>query len=229
MADGRADHDARRDQPLVQRAIARAVADRYQAAADDVVRIIEAAYRVVERRGEVELRLRDILDEAGLSTEAFYRHFTSKDELLLVLLADGRHRLATYLAHRMEQAADPVDAIRCWIEGVLAQSVDPVAASRTRPFLTSMSRLSEQYPDEHEQSLEALVTQLEGALAAAGEAGQIASRHAHLDALAVYRLTFSVMEAHILGGTQPSSAEQEHLVMFCLGAVGAVEPPGRSA
>ncbi|HEX4244594.1 MAG TPA: TetR/AcrR family transcriptional regulator [Acidimicrobiales bacterium] len=205
----------------MQRAITRAVSDRYRAAAEDVDRIIEAAYRVVERMGKVDPRLRDILDEAGLSTEAFYRHFESKDELLLVLLADGRHRLAGYLAHRMDKADDPLGRVRAWIEGVLAQAVDPVAASRTRPFLTSLNRLTEQYPDEQRSSAQVLVELLRHALEAAADAGLVADSDPSRDALAVYQLVISVMEAHILAGTKPSTGDIEHLVTFSLRAVGA--------
>jgi len=220
-SDGALPEASRHDQPLVQRAITRAISDRYRAAAEDVDRIIEAAYRVVERMGKVDPRLRDILDEAGLSTEAFYRHFESKDELLLVLLADGRHRLAGYLAHRMDKAGDPLGRVRAWIEGVLAQAVDPVAASRTRPFLTSLNRLAEQYPDEQRSSFQVLVELLRNALVAAADAGLIADSDPSRDALAIYELVFSVMESHILAGTKPSSADIRHLVGFSLRAIGA--------
>jgi AcrR family transcriptional regulator len=212
---------SRHDQPLVQRAITRAISDRYRAAAEDVDRIIEAAYRVVERMGKVDPRLRDILDEAGLSTEAFYRHFESKDELLLVLLADGRHRLAGYLAHRMDKAGDPLGRVRAWIEGVLAQAVDPVAASRTRPFLTSLNRLAEQYPDEQQSSFQVLVELLRDALISAADAELITDTDPGRDALAIYQLAISVMESHILAGTKPSTTDIDHLVAFSLRAIGA--------
>jgi AcrR family transcriptional regulator len=215
---------SRHDQPLVQRAISRAVSDRYKAAAEDVDRIIEAAYRVVERMGKVDPRLRDILDEAGLSTEAFYRHFESKDELLLVLLADGRHRMAGYLVHRMDKATDPVGRVRAWIEGVLAQAVDPAAASRTRPFLTSLNRLAEQYPDEQRSSFQVLVQLLQDSLVAGQKAGLLSSTDPGRDALAIYQLVISVMEAHILAGTRPNAADRRHLVAFSLRAVGAEVP-----
>lgn len=215
---------SRHDQPLVQRAISRAVSDRYKAAAEDVDRIIEAAYRVVERMGKVDPRLRDILDEAGLSTEAFYRHFESKDELLLVLLADGRHRMAGYLVHRMDKATDPVGRVRAWIEGVLAQAVDPAAASRTRPFLTSLNRLAEQYPDEQRSSFQVLVQLLRDSLVAGQEAGLVSSTDPGRDALAIYQLVISVMEAHILAGTRPSAADRQHLLRFSLRAIGAEVP-----
>lgn len=75
-----------REQPLVQRAINRALEKRSLAATEDVERIIEATYRVVAESGTVDPGMREILREAGLSTQAFYRHFASKDELLLAMV-----------------------------------------------------------------------------------------------------------------------------------------------
>jgi len=220
---GASDPDGtRQDQPLVDRAISRAISAHRRTAAQDIDRIIEATYRVVERQGTVDPKLRDILDEAGLSTEAFYRHFHSKDELMLVLLGDGRHRLAGYLGHRMDKAGDPLGRIRAWIEGVLAQAVDSGAASRTRPFLANLSRLTERFPEEQRLSVRSLVTLLDEALAAASEAQEITTTDPARDALAVYQLVISVMEAHILAGTKPAPGDIEHLVGFCLRALGAV-------
>lgn len=218
----------REDQPLVDRAITRAVSGHRQVAAADIDRIIEAAYRVVERQGTVDPKLRDILDEAGLSTEAFYRHFHSKDELMLVLLGDGRHRLAGYLAHRMEKADGPLGRVQAWIEGVLAQAVDPKAASRTRPFLANLSRLTEQFPTEQQLSVRALVELLEESLQRAAADGEAATDDPTRDARAVYQLVISVMETHVLAGTRPEPADIEHLVRFAFRAILARHPGSRS-
>ena len=40
---------------------------------------------------------------SGLSNDAFYRHFPSKDALVAALLEDGAERLAGYVAHQMAQ------------------------------------------------------------------------------------------------------------------------------
>ena len=71
--------------------------------------------------------------ESGLSTQAFYRHFRSKDELLVVLLDDGRRRIVDYLAHRMEKADEPAAQIRAYVEGVMAQATDREASARHPP------------------------------------------------------------------------------------------------
>jgi AcrR family transcriptional regulator len=206
---------------LVERAITRGVSNRYAAAEEDVSRIIDATYRVIERTGTVDPRVRDILEEAGLSSPAFYRHFSSKDELLLVILDDGRRRLADYLAHRMAKAADGVGRVRAWIEGVVAQAVDRNAASRTRPFLANTSRLADQFPAEQESSQQLLLALLVDAVREARRDSVIVTDDPARDARAVFDLTFAFMERHVLAGTRPTAADVKHLVAFCERALGA--------
>ena len=66
---------------------------------------------------------------AGLSNEAFYRHFQSKDALVTALLEDGRERLRSYLAHQLAKEATPERQVRRWVEGVLAQAHGDIAAT----------------------------------------------------------------------------------------------------
>src|ERR1700730_14398503 len=99
--------------PLINRAVARSLARRRASYADEVERIVAATYEVIERTGSLDPTMRDILRQSGISTQAFYRHFRSKDELLLALLDDGRRQLTSYLAHRMAKADT--------VEGALAQ------------------------------------------------------------------------------------------------------------
>ena len=42
---------------------------------------------VMRREGNIDPQVRAIVQEAGLSNQAFYRHFASKDALLLAVLA----------------------------------------------------------------------------------------------------------------------------------------------
>lgn len=208
------------DRPLVARAINRALSEQYAQAAQEVDRIIDATYRVIEREGTVEPKIRDILQEAGLATQAFYRHFTSKDELLLVLLDDGRRRLAQYLAHRMEKVPDPVAQVREWVEGMMAQAADPAAASRTRPFMVSLQRLGDMYPTEQQASIALLVDMLAAAVREGIDAGVMREGDAERSAYFVYSLSVAVMEDHVLHLTAPTASEIEDLVAFSLRALG---------
>ena len=132
--------------PLIHRAVARSLARRQASYADEVERIVAATYEVIERTGSLDPTMRDILRQSGISTQAFYRHFRSKDELLLALLDDGRRQLSSYLGPPMAKADTAEGKLRAWIEGVMAQASDETAAAKTRPFLANLDRLAEQYP-----------------------------------------------------------------------------------
>jgi len=206
---------------LARRAAERSLATREASYAAEMRRVIEATYRVIERTGSFDPTLREILRESGLSTQAFYRYFKSKDELLLVLLDDGRRQLVGYLEHRMARAGTPQDKIRAWIEGVLAQAVDPGAASRTRPFLVNQDRFTEAFPEEQQASVDLLLGLLAGALA---ELPRDEGRPPEVrrDAEAIYQLAFGTLHTHLTRRTQPGRPEIDHLVGF---ALRAVDPP----
>jgi AcrR family transcriptional regulator len=51
-------------------------------------RILDAASRLLEQRRWPEVRLEDVMGEAGLSRTAFYRHFDDRETLLLALLEE---------------------------------------------------------------------------------------------------------------------------------------------
>ncbi len=207
------------ERPLVARAVARSLSGRMAAATQEVEQLVEATYRIVSREGTVDPRVRDILLEAGLSTQAFYRHFKSKDDLLLVLLDDGRRRLADYLGHRMGKARTPEGQLRAWISGMLAQAANPEAAERTRPFLVGLPRLREAFPAEHAESEAVLIGLLTDVITAGVADKAFASADPARDALAIYRLTLASMEAHLFARTTPSKAEIAHLVDFALRAI----------
>jgi AcrR family transcriptional regulator len=201
--------------PLINRAVARSLARRQASYADEVERIVSATYEVIERTGSLDPTMRDILRQSGISTQAFYRHFRSKDELLLALLDDGRRRLSSYLAHRMAKAETAEGKLRAWIEGVLAQASDETAAAKTRPFLANLDRLAEQYPEDQQESVDLLLGLLEGAL---GQMG-VPRWRLGLDAVAIYHLAVGTMHQHIRDRSRPSAGEVEHVIEFSLAAV----------
>jgi len=194
---------------------------------------VDATYRLIERTGGIDPSLREVLAEAGLSTQAFYRYFRSKDELMLVLLDDGRRTLLGYLEHRMARATSPAEKVRAWIEGVLAQASSPGAAARTRPFLANQDRLAEAFPQEQQASFDLLVGLLVDALEGHPHDGSRRSTRgaalaARRDAEAVYRLAFATLHTHLARRSQASPDEVDHLVRFALRAL-SMDPTGPKA
>jgi AcrR family transcriptional regulator len=80
--------------PLRRAAGARALSVRQAAHDAEVTTLLEAAYRLIRRRGVVEPGVREVVAEAGLANRAFYRHFATKDAFWLVLVEDVQARLA---------------------------------------------------------------------------------------------------------------------------------------
>jgi AcrR family transcriptional regulator len=200
---------------VLGRGIERALAPREQVLADEVNQLIEATYRVISRTETLDPPVREILREAGLSNPAFYRHFRSKDELLVGLLEQGWGVLRAYLAHQMEKQTDPAAQIGAWVRGMLAQATDPEAAQRARPFTVNLHRLATLFPDEHRTSRNALIQLLVAPL----KAVRTAEGSVWPDAVAVYDLVKAVQDRHLVERTTPTEEETDHLVTFVLGAL----------
>lgn len=202
----------------VPRAVATTIADRSldprrAVYADEVRRLIDAAYAVMRASGDIEPRVGDVVKASGLSNQAFYRHFRSKDELLLAVLTDGRQRLVATLAARMARVDDGAPRIAAWIEGVMAQARNAEAAANTRPFAVNGARIADRFPAEWSASRDALLTPLRDAVAAAGG-------DPTRDPDVLYHLAFGAMEAAIIRREPPTRADVDHLVAFSLRGIG---------
>jgi AcrR family transcriptional regulator len=189
----------------------RTLAPRRDAYAAEVRRLIDAAFAVMRETGDIDPPVRDIVKTAGLSNQAFYRHFASKDSLLLAVLADGHRQLVEYLESRLASTDDPEAQLRRWIEGVMAQARDPRAAEATRPFALNGARLADRFPDDLAGSRTELFATLSPCVRALGGTDQ--------DAAFVCELVLACMNDAIAHRRRPLPKEVERLVRFCLAGV----------
>jgi AcrR family transcriptional regulator len=198
---------------LADRAVERTLAGRQSAYAEEVRRLIDAGIAVMQRAGGESPRVSDIVDEAGLSNQAFYRHFRGKDELLAAILDDGLRTLMEYLGHQMAKERRPDAQIRRWIEGIMAQATDAKAAEATRAVTMNSNRLNEEFAAETRRSQELMRSLLVQPLTAMG------SPDVERDAQAIYQLVLASMHDHLWRRQRPSRADVAHLVGFCLAGV----------
>jgi AcrR family transcriptional regulator len=203
----------------MRNAVPAALEPRWQTYLDEIQRLVDAAGALMRRTGEVDPPVSAIVREAGLSNQAFYRHFPSKDALLLAMLEDGVERLLAYLEHRMARAPDPLDRVRRWVDGVMAQAVDTAAAEATRPFALNGDRLAGRFPDESARTAERLRAPLVDAVAEARRTGVAPSADPARDAEAIYHLAIGRMHAHLVARTRPSRRDRTHLAEFAVAAV----------
>jgi AcrR family transcriptional regulator len=201
------------------------VSPRARQSADEISeqarQLVDATFRVIATTGDAEPPVRPILREAGLSRQAFYRCFGSKDELMVAVLEEGRRLLADYLGARMRNARTPEAKVRVWIEGVMRQAEVQRSAARTRPFMAMSGKRAILYPAEYRETERVLSELLEDAIAAGTAQDSWESRDPARDALVVHDYVLGSLRRHLMQGVSPSRAEKQALVSFALRALGA--------
>lgn len=93
--------------------------------ASERTKIMEAAYRILAENEGAAISIAGVLSAAGLSTRAFYRHFDSKDELLLAMFRRDADRVLAELQGAAAAAPTAKEALRAWIGGMLRLTGDP--------------------------------------------------------------------------------------------------------
>lgn len=181
--------------------------------AAEVRRLLDAALDVMSRCGTSSRpRVADIVAAAGLSNDAFYRHFPSKEALVATLVEDGAQRLGSYLVHQMAKESSPEAQVRCWVEGVLSQTAPDIAAT-TAAVLWNGGSVGEGGASSRHFASAPLTTPLKETLVALGSADP------DLDASLVAHATLGRMSDHLWARTQPTPDEVDRITAFCLAAV----------
>jgi AcrR family transcriptional regulator len=181
----------------------------------EVRRLLDAAFVVIERNGTTaRARVADIVAEAGLSNEAFYRHFASKDALVAALVEDGALRLASYVAHQMDKEPTARGKVRRWVAGVLSQAGGTTAAT-TLAVLWNGSRFDAGVAPGSQSTTAPLAALLQAPLA------ELGSGAPELHAALVSQAVVGTVSQHLWARTQPTRREVDQITEFCLAAVGA--------
>lgn len=198
------------------RGVDRTMERRRLAYENEVKRFIEAGFALVQQTGKLEPTVGAIVAKAGLSNQAFYKHFHSKDELLLAMLEEGILLLRSYIEHRVEAESNPTDRVRNWLWGILEQALSEQAAAATRPFVISRARLAERFPAEVEEAEERLAAILRGEIQRGVASGELHASHPERDARLLYNLAMGWVERQLTTPSADARAEAEHLVAFAL-------------
>ena len=197
------------------RIVRRTLSKREDQYASEVRRLLDAALEVIRRCGTSSRpRVADIVAEAGLSNEAFYRHFRSKDALVTALLEDGGERLQSYLAYQLAKESTPEGQVRRWVRGVLAQADKDIAAT-TLAVLWNASALGGGPAAGRHFASAPVSSLLHEPFAALG------STAPEFDAVLAAHAALGLLSDCLWRRVQPTRAEVERVTAFCLRAVRA--------
>jgi AcrR family transcriptional regulator len=196
---------------LAQQAALRSMAQKVTAREEEAKSLMYAGAAVMTRLGTTRrAKVAEIVAEAGLSNQAFYRHFASKDDLVAALVDDGARRLVRFLTRKMEDEAEPIEKVRAWIRGVFSQAIDERALAPTRAINWNRSTLAFE-ADTRARLAESMVWQaLEEPL------GELGSRNPTGDAYLIGKLVFTVLAEALWSDAPPSEQDFVYVEEFCI-------------
>jgi AcrR family transcriptional regulator len=178
---------------LAPRGVERALARQRGRYEQELDKLLTATFRVMRDRDTANPSVADILTESGLSTTAFYRHFPTKDDLLLTLLERAHELTYAHIEARLAAAADPTEKISEWVRAMfdLLRTDDLVTANR--PFLLAHPRLLERFPTEISAGFDRLLAPLTAAIRAAKKAAGLPAGSAAEDARLAMHQVFGML------------------------------------
>lgn len=186
-------------------------------------RIIDAAYRCLDRNSGTSASITEILDEAGLGTRAFYRNFSTKHDVLLEMFRRDREAVLAQLREVVARAETPIDALRMWMTHMLDIISGPRRRKRMATFYSDEMRRTPGYPRE----LELFSTAEESALAAILHRGRVDGTFTACSPESDARSIRAAFEAAFLDRFQQKSTTEiaddiEQLLGFVLRGLGTV-------
>ena len=193
----------------------------HPSAPDDADRLISAAWDVLERTGFEGFKVASVIRAAGSSTKAFYRHFGSKDAMLLALLLDETRRASARFAARLAGTTSPTDAVNTWIATMIGAAARPDLAARARLF-ASLDQINSGFPTMVMEARGPMLAPLVRALEQGLASGEFPLADPEADARLIMPLCGGVLR-DLLDGTTTNTvagaiAETQSLVMRGLGA-----------
>lgn len=187
--------------------------------------IIDGARRLIAEKGG-RFTTQDLVKEAGVALQTFYRHFAGKDQLLVAVIGD----LIAEAAAQYEEAArglpDPVARLRFYVTSTLrAVGGDDDEVMGPRFVTAEHWRLYQLFPAEVTEATRPFAELVLREIRAAEAAGLLAPTDPERDAWHVTRLVMTTYHHYAFATTDESVEEiGEHLWAFCLAALGGSKP-----
>lgn len=186
--------------------------------------ITSAARKLLQENDYEDVSVGAILSESGLSTRSFYRHFASKDELLVAMYRQEAEKVGRRLQSAVEAAGSPRAALEAWIDEILRMRYDARTASRVAIFDSSSARRAAGYAEVELDTVRLMVQPLREVLEAGLDSGDFPLSEPALDALAIHALVWNAVRSKRSLSRDEARA---HVMRFALGGLGAAPPSGR--
>jgi AcrR family transcriptional regulator len=188
---------------------------------DDRQGIIDAAYGCLSEPHSGPIPVAAILDRAGLSTRAFYRHFASKDELFLAMLRQEAESLADRLDRILDQPGDPVDQLRAWVDLMFDLACDPQLRTHLTVIDSDEVRAAKGYREMRERLHADRERSLVRVLERGRDDGSLPLAQPQQDAVAISAVVSRELTTCASGSAEDLQRARARVLDFSLRALGA--------
>lgn len=190
--------------------------------AEQVRLMLDAARRLIDAKGD-EFTTSELVAEAGVALQTFYRYFSSKDELMLAVIGDAMNDACEYWARTAAELPDPLARLRYFLTSTLDRLDGASDGAATARFIVSTRwRLHRSHARELAEAEKPFVDLLRSEVAAAAEAGQLKPLDLDWDPWFLAELARSVFHFYAFAPREDGELEaaKDRLWAFCLAALG---------
>jgi AcrR family transcriptional regulator len=191
--------------------------------------IIAAARRLIAEKGE-KFTTQELIKEAHVALQTFYRHFAGKDQLLVAVIGDLIAESTAQYEQAASQLPDPVARLRSYVM-VTLRNLDTGGDNLGPRFITMEHwRLHQLFPDDIVEATRPFAEMVLRQILAAQAEGLLDPADPERDAWHVTRLVTTTYHHYAFATTDETPEEiAEHLWAFCLRALGGSPPADTSS
>jgi AcrR family transcriptional regulator len=184
-------------------------------------RILTSALEVLQRNGGREATVAEILEDSGLSTRAFYRHFSTKEDVIRALYRRDAEAFGDHLNRRVADAA-PRAGLEAWVNGMLELAYDRRRAERVSALSSPMIERVVAGSDEQRLGIRRLVQPLRTLLEAGLASGDFPGARPEIDVLTIAAMALEAVAWQRTGVVMMSRQQAvEQVMRFSLPALEA--------
>ena len=170
----------------------------------------------------VEFTVKQVAERANVALQTFYRHFGSKDELLLAMLEEFMNQGMANLMIAASELTDPVEQLRFLVTHGILLPHDENAVKQMQWRARERHRLSQLFPEAVEAVDEPYRAAVVAAIEAAREAGRLTSPNPALDGNIIKHLVLTMTHLQWGGGARESpDVTAEAVWRLCWEGLGA--------
>jgi TetR/AcrR family transcriptional regulator len=184
---------------------------------EQAMAIVAAARRLIDDKGP-KFTTQELIREAGIALQTFYRYFPSKDYLLLAVIENVIDESCAVFWEQAQTLDDPLDRLRWYVTATVRGQI---ASGQGPSFITAEHfRLQTILPAEVSRATQHYTDLLLGGIHDAMESGQVDPPDPGYAAWLLTQLTMAVFHHYDCAGLdEPVDQVADRLWMFCLGAL----------